>query len=166
PATFLPVMARQVMDNPAVFGWSWPIFGLAAMVSTLIAAALPGRAGNRRIWFASQLIMAFGVVLPAIWPGIVAIVAAALCVGGTFMVITMVSMQEARAVGGLYATGLIAAMTASFALGQIAGPLCVSYVVGAGGSLSAVLLFAAALLAVSACALWPGFTDASLAKTD
>src|SRR5207244_10026968 len=29
PATFLPVMAREVIDDPLVFGWAWPLFGLA-----------------------------------------------------------------------------------------------------------------------------------------
>ena len=30
PATFLPALARQYVDNPAVFGWVWPVFGAAA----------------------------------------------------------------------------------------------------------------------------------------
>src|SRR6185436_19927146 len=53
PATFLPLMARQVMQDPIVFGWSWPLFGAAAMVSTLAASALPDSADNRRVWTAS-----------------------------------------------------------------------------------------------------------------
>ena len=35
PATFLPVMARQVVDDPAVFGLAWPMFGIAAALSTI-----------------------------------------------------------------------------------------------------------------------------------
>ena len=35
PATFVPVMAKQVIADPAVFGWAWPLFGAAAMASTL-----------------------------------------------------------------------------------------------------------------------------------
>jgi hypothetical protein len=34
PATFLPAAARQLTANPAVFGWTWPVFGLAAACST------------------------------------------------------------------------------------------------------------------------------------
>jgi hypothetical protein len=97
--------------------------------------------------------MAFGVALPVVWPGIAAIMLAALLVGGTFMVITMVSMQEARAIGGRNPTGLIAAMTAAFAFGQIAGPLSVSYTIGADGNFSAALLFASLLLVAGACSL-------------
>ncbi len=153
PATFLPVMAKQVVRDPAVFGWSWPIFGAAAMGSTLATAMLRGFITNRRLWIASHLVMAFGVALPIIWPGIVPIMLAALFVGGTFMVITMVGMQEARSVAGARATGLMAAMTAAFALGQIAGPISVSLVVGAGGSVSAALMIAGVFLVVSAYAL-------------
>jgi len=153
PATFLPVMAKQAIADPAVFGWSWPVFGAAAMGSTLGTAILRGFITNRRLWIASHLVMAFGVALPIVWSGITPIMLAALCVGGTFMVITMVGMQEARSVAGARATGLMAAMTSTFALGQIAGPISVSLVVGAGGNVSAALVIACIVLVVSAYAL-------------
>jgi predicted MFS family arabinose efflux permease len=150
PATFLPVMARQVIVDPIVFGWSWPLFGAAAMGSTLAVAALRSRLSNRRLWVASHLVMALGVVLPVVWSGIVAIMLAALFVGGTFMVITMTGMQEARSVAGAQATGLMAALTSAFALGQIVGPLLVSYVAAAGGTFAMALSIACAALVVSA----------------
>jgi len=153
PATFLPVMAKQAIADPAVFGWSWPVFGAAAMGSTLGTAILRGFITNRRLWIVSHLVMAFGVALPIVWSGITPIMLAALCVGGTFMVITMVGMQEARSVAGARATGLMAAMTSTFALGQIAGPISVSLVVGAGGNVSAALVIACIVLVVSAYAL-------------
>jgi predicted MFS family arabinose efflux permease len=153
PATFLPVMAKQVVRDPAVFGWSWPVFGAAAVGSTLGTAMLRGIMTNRRLWIVSHLVMAVGVALPVIRPGIVPIMVAALFVGGTFMVITMVGMQEARSVAGARATGLMAAMTSAFAVGQIAGPISVSLVVGAGGNVSAALVIACVILVVSAYAL-------------
>jgi len=153
PATFLPVMAKQAIQDPSVFGWSWPVFGAAAAVSTLAAAVLPRFVGNRRLWILSHLVMALGVALPVFWPGIAGTMVAALFVGGTFMVITMAGMQEARQVAGERARDLMAAMTSAFALGQIAGPLTVSFVVGARGGFSEALLAAASLLAASACAL-------------
>jgi len=153
PATFLPVMAKQVVQDPAVFGWAWPVFGAAAALSTLAAAALPRFVAGRRLWSLSQFVMALGVALPVFWPGVVGIMLAALLVGGTFMVITMAGMQEARQVAGEHARALMAAMTSAFALGQIAGPLSVSLVVGADGGFSEALLVAASLLAASAYAL-------------
>jgi len=153
PATFLPAMARQVVRDPIVFGWSWPVFGAAAMGSTLATAMLRSLVTNRRLWIASHLVMAFGVALPIVWSGIVPIMLAALLVGGTFMVVTMVGMQEARSVGGVRATGLMAAATSAFALGQIVGPISVSLVVVAGGGISAALAIACVALVVSAYAL-------------
>jgi predicted MFS family arabinose efflux permease len=135
---------------------------VAALVSTLLAAALLQSLGNRRLWIGSQLLMAIGVALPVVWPGILGIMLAALLVGGTFMVTTMVAIREAREIGGPSATGLIAAMTAAFAIGQIVGPLSASYL-ERGGSFSTALLVASALLTVSASLLWrsPGTTPRS-----
>jgi MFS family permease len=153
PATFLPVMAKQIVRDPAVFGWSWPIFGAAAMGSTLGTTMLRGLITDRRLWIVSHLVMALGVTLPVVWSGIASIMIAALLVGGTFVVITMIGMQEARSFAGARATPLMAAMTSAFALGQIAGPVSVSLVVAAGGSMSMALAIACVVLLVSAYAL-------------
>jgi MFS family permease len=152
-ATFLPAMARQIIPDPALFGWAWPVFGLAAMASTLAAAALSGLFANRSVWTGSQLVMAAGVALPAFIPGLGAILMSALCVGGTFMVITMASMQEARAAGGRHPTVLIAALTASFALGQIIGPIVSTWIAGPDGRFSSALLLASFVLIAGTRAL-------------
>jgi predicted MFS family arabinose efflux permease len=149
PATFVPAMAKNIIDDPAVFGWAWPLFGATAAVSTLFAA---GRA-NRRSWTIAALAMAVGVAAPIFVPGVAGVLASALLVGGTFMVITMVGMQEARDVAGANAAPLMAAMTAAFAAGQIAGPLLVAVLLHAGGGLSSALAIAAASLVASALAL-------------
>ncbi|NYT60756.1 YbfB/YjiJ family MFS transporter [Alcaligenaceae bacterium] len=123
PATFLPAQAKQLVADPALFGLAWPLFGLAAAISTLLTSRLAAVFQRRTLWAAAQLIMAAGVLLPVIWPSLAAIAIAAICVGGTFMVITMLGMQEAQAVGGAsHARKLMAALTAAFAAGQLAGP--------------------------------------------
>jgi MFS family permease len=124
PATFLPAMARQLIDDPAVFGWTWPIFGLAAAVSTVLAGRWARRLSPRALWAASQAVMAAGVLLPAVLPrSLAALAAGAVCVGGTFMVATMAGLQEARHAAGPAAPRLMAAMTAAFGGGQFVGPL-------------------------------------------
>ena len=153
PATFLPMMARRLVPDPSVFGWSWPVFGAAAAISPLAAAAWQRLLGNRRLWILGHLVMALGVAVPVAWPAIGGIMVGALLVGGTFMVITQAGMLEARAVAGPRATGLMAAMTAAFGGGQIAGPVVVSESVGADGDLSRPLVIACLLLLASAYAL-------------
>lgn len=153
PATFLPAMARHLIPDPLIFGWSWPIFGAATALAPLAAVGWARAIGNRRLWIASHLVMALGVALPVWWPTIGGIMAAALLVGGTFMVNGMAGMLEAKAVAGPRATALMAAMTASFATGQILGPLSVSYFVASDGGFAEALLAAAFLLVASAAAL-------------
>ena len=65
PATFLPAMAKQVVPDPAVFGWAWPIFGGTAFVSTLLAGRLSAFLSNRLIWALSHVVMAVGVAILA-----------------------------------------------------------------------------------------------------
>jgi len=156
PGTFLPVMAKEIVADPLLFGWAWPAFGAAAVASTLLVARAAPLVTHRGAWAISHLVMAAGVVVPLVLPGLIGILIAALCVGGTFVVITMVGMQEARAVAGERARALIAAMTSAFALGQIVGPLCAAYWVRATGGFSGALILAAALLAFSALALMRG----------
>lgn len=153
PATFLPLMAKQAIQDAAVFGWAWPVFGLTAALSTLVVAALVRALGNRRLWIGAAAAMAIGVAAPAARPGLGTVLAAAILVGGTFMVITMVAMQEARRVGGDSAPVVMGAMTSAFAAGQIIGPLSVSSLADAQGDFSAALLLASLLLALSALAL-------------
>ena len=151
PATFLPAMARDLIGDPALFGWAWPVFGLAAALSTV--ALVRTAAGNRQVWIAAQLAMALGVAAPVVIAGLPGILLSALLVGGTFVVITMVAMREALAIAGAQAPRLMAVLTAAFATGQIAGPIFVSLLAHAGWSSDKGLLIASAALAASACAL-------------
>jgi predicted MFS family arabinose efflux permease len=154
PATFLPVMGKEAVPDPRLFGWAWPVFGAAAVASTLFAARM-NRLSHRGIWIAGNLVMALGVMLPVAVKGLSGILVAALFVGGTFMVITMAGMQEARRVAGARAQALMAAMTSAFAVGQIIGPISVSALTAATGGFAPALVIAASLLGLSALLLIP-----------
>jgi predicted MFS family arabinose efflux permease len=156
PATFLPAMAKHAIPDPAVFGWSWPIFGAAAAVSTFVPAMLPRRIDLRTTWIAAQTLMAAAVVMPVVSGGMPAIVVSALGVGGTFMVVTAAAMQESRrSVAPQHAAALIAVMTAAFAVGQIAGPLVVGAFAKHGGELVGPLVTASVLLLAGVALIAP-----------
>lgn len=162
PATFLPAQARGLLDDPAVFGLAWPLFGLAAALSTLACTVLLKRFSRRRLWLLSQLLMAIGVALPALIPGMGSIVVAALCVGGTFMVITMLGMQQAQASAGPRARALMANLTAAFAGGQLAGPVFFSLVhEHLATSLDSTLYVAAGILVAGCLLLLKPFSEVS-----
>ena len=150
PATYLPVMAKEILPSPLIFGLGWPVFGAAAAVSTILIGRLQYRYSNRQIWLASQIVMALGLLAPVVSQSIFAIIIAALCVGGTFMVITMVGMKEAHRIAGPGdAQRHVAAMTFAFATGQIAGPFVAGRAFEVTGSFSYPLIFAGVLLVIS-----------------
>ena len=67
-----------------------------------------------------------GVLAPALWINVPTLLLSALCVGGTFMIITMAGIKEGLRLGGAPAPLAVGVMTAAFGAGQIVGPLMVS----------------------------------------
>ena len=153
PATFLPALARGYIDNPAVFGWVWPVFGAAAAFSTLAAAQVGHRLAPWRLWTGAQWVLAVGVLAPVFSLNVVTLLIAAVCVGGTFMVITMAGIKEVLRVAGPQAPQGIGMMTAAFAAGQIAGPLTVSLLAGSSSAFRVASIIAALALVVGNCVL-------------
>ena len=154
PATYLPVMAREIVSSPFLFGLAWPVFGMAAFFSTLIAARLQARLSNRKIWVAGQLVMAAGLLLPVLFPSLVTIIIAGICVGGTFMIITMMGMKEAHRIA--HADDVmrhIGVLTAAFAGGQIVGPVLAAELHDLAGSFSPSLVLTSIALVATAATL-------------
>lgn len=154
PATFLPVLARSVVDDPRWFGLAWPVFGLTAAVSTLVAAGLLRRFTRLQVWAASHALMGVGVLLPSLWLNGWTIGLSALLVGGTFMVVTLAGVQEIRARAGGDATAQVGRMTAAFALGQIAGPVASSLLLQLSPQHGLALALQAGAFALLASAAW------------
>ena len=152
PATFLPAMARQIVAEPLAFGLAWPVLGIAAAASTLIASRL-GAANPRRVWVICMVLLALGVAAPLFVPGLAGILFSAVLVGGTFVTITLAGMQEARRLYGSAARPVMAAMTAAFALGQLIGPVLVALAEEAAHGFTMVLAAATAGLLISAVVL-------------
>lgn len=158
PATFLPAMAREITDSPVVFGSAWPLFGLTAAASTLMAGPAMRRTSRLRVWAGCHWLMAIGALLPAVLTGATAILLSALLVGSTFMVVTLAGVQEIRARMPDQAGRWVGYLTASFAIGQIAGPAAAALLLArpalAPVAMDLCLQVAAASLALSAAWLW------------
>jgi hypothetical protein len=158
PATFLPVLARSVVEDPRLFGLAWPVFGLTAALSTVVAIWWMRRASRLHVWAACHLLMGIGVLLPSLWLNGLTVGLSALLVGGTFMIVTMAGVQEirARAIGD--PTALVGRMTAAFAFGQIAGPIASSLLLHlpafAASGLDLALQAGAAGLLLTSIWLW------------
>ena len=97
PATFLPQIAKQWLSGQSYL-LIWPFFGLAAALSVVLSQGLQRRYNNFSllgVWRVSQIIMAVGTLLPALWQSLTGLMLSALMVGGTFMVVTMAGLQVA-----------------------------------------------------------------------
>ena len=169
PATFLPAMARSLIDDPQRFGLAWPLFGLAAWTSAMVSAARgrSRRGSPLRTWALCQLAIGLGAAMPLLSRSGAAIALAALLVGSTFVLVTVIGLEQARALAPGNPAPLLGRMTASFALGQIAGPLLVRALsglqLGAWGPLELGSASAATLMLATAGWLWRlGQTPAAL----
>jgi len=169
PATFLPAMARSLIDDPQRFGLAWPLFGLAAWISAMVSAARGGsrRGSPLRTWALCQFAIGLGAAMPLLSQSGAAIALAALLVGSTFVLVTVIGLEQARALAPDNPVPLLGRMTASFALGQIAGPLMVRALsglqLGAWGPLELGSASAATLMLATAGWLWRlGQTPAGL----
>ena len=134
---------------------------LAPAITAILAIPILGEWPASTDWIAMLLIsggvyVASGAPLPAVETTLNSMIISAVCVGGTFMVITMAGMQEVRRIGEEAAPRLMAAMTAAFAAGQLAGPLTVHAAGSAAEAIRAPSLLAAALLLLTALVLMPG----------
>jgi predicted MFS family arabinose efflux permease len=153
PATFLPALAKGYIDNPAMFGLIWPVFGAAAALSTFVSTRLGRGLAPRQLWTRAKWVLAAGVLAPAIWINVPTLLLSALCVGGTFMIITMAGIKEALRLGGTPAPLAVGVMTAAFGAGQIMGPLTVSLLDRSGHAFALASIIAVACLVAGNCVL-------------
>ena len=156
PATFLPQIAKQWLSGQSYL-LIWPFFGLAAALSVVLSQGLQRRYNNVSllgVWRVSQIIMAVGTLLPAVWQSLAGLMLSALMVGGTFMVVTMAGLQVAASQVTHYPKyNLSALMTASFAFGQLIGPLTALVATGKNIWL-ALLPVSAIVLLIGVALLW------------
>lgn len=148
-ATFLPVLARQVLGASGGYVWFWPLFGIAAMVSTFIAANLGGRFGDIAAFRFCAALMALGNAAMALLSAGSALAFGTVAVGGTFMVATMLGLREARRRAPTDATRVIGHMTIAWAVGQCVGPVVSAYLAGARDSFGLALWVAAGATALA-----------------
>ncbi|MFN7166549.1 MAG: YbfB/YjiJ family MFS transporter [Pannonibacter sp.] len=155
-ATFVSVIARS---NPALASAEtlvWLAVGLSAAPSILIWNRIAARISAARAFALAAALEAAGVVLSVTTGSPLGILLAAALLGGTFVGITALGLIEARQQAAGDPRRLLAAMTASFGLGQMLGPSLAGYAADATGSFLLPSLAAATCLVLSgALMLWP-----------
>ncbi|MGB4116358.1 MAG: YbfB/YjiJ family MFS transporter [Polaromonas sp.] len=121
-ATFLPVIARQVMPGSAWLDLFWPLFGLAVIVGALISTRISLKGDLRYILAASYIMQAVGVIITVWLPTPLGFALGSLLLGLPFTAITFFAMQEVRRLKPNNVASYTGLLTAVYGLGQIAGP--------------------------------------------
>jgi len=148
-ATYLPLLIHGALHdvNPLHI---WAMFGLAAVPSCFLWHAVHERLGTRRAMQWNLVVQALGVALPAIDHSAAAYLGSAILVGGTFVGTVTIAVPAARHAARSVRFNLVAAMTASYGVGQIVGPLMTSTLMSHGGSFNGAMEIASAALLIAA----------------
>ena len=153
PATFLSQMANAQFNGAWQADLFWPCFGLAAAVGVVVASLRRKSPDTTRRWLIVTLwLQAAGVFACLLGNGWGLALGVLLC-GAPFlacMQLVMARLREVAPNGYQRSTGLL---TASFAIGQLSGPLLASMSSHLGGGLHPALIVAGAGLLVAGSVL-------------
>ncbi|HET7884885.1 MAG TPA: YbfB/YjiJ family MFS transporter [Bradyrhizobium sp.] len=151
-ATFLIAIVRLAANVNVLEPWVWIIFGLAAIPSVSVWGWLGQRIGIFNAFALACALEALGVAASVEWVTVPGIAVATLLLGGTFMGITALGFVAGRTLAAGNSQQALGRMTASFSLGQIAGPVVAGFLSERLGDFRLASLIAAAAL-VGAAAL-------------
>ena len=135
-ATFLPVIARQVLVGSPWLDLFWPLLGCGVIAGALIASRMTQLRDLRWMLVACYLMQAAGVAMGQVLPSLFGFALGSLLVGIPFTAITYFAMQEARRVRPQHVAPTIGLLTALYGVGQILGPPLAGYLIGHAGSAS------------------------------
>jgi len=151
-ATFLNTLARSSPALANVEPYVWAVVGLSAAPSVIFWNAIARRTGVAWAYAIACLAEAGGIAASLLVPAAATLIACAGLLGGTFIAVTALGLQEARRLAPEAGAGPIAWMTASFGLGQMIGPIVAGQMFQATGKLDAASWLAAIVLAAAALA--------------
>lgn len=153
-ATFLVAIVRQGGSGRVFETMVWLVAGLSAFPSVWLWQAIATRIGVYGAYAAGCAIEAVGVAASVAVGGHTGPLLAAVLLGGTFIAVTALGLQEGRQLAPLAPRRVFALMTASFGVGQIIGPIVAGVLAEQSGSFFAPSLLAAAVLVVSGALAW------------
>jgi predicted MFS family arabinose efflux permease len=152
-ATFIVAIVRGAPEIRVMEPYVWAIVGLAAMPSIAFWIMVSRWLSLLEAYALACLVEAVGVAASVLSDSIAGVFVAAVFLGGTMMGITALGLMAARTLSDGDPRVNLALMTASFGLGQVAGPIFAGYMADAAGSyLVPSLIGSGALIAASGMA--------------
>jgi predicted MFS family arabinose efflux permease len=148
-ATFLVAIMRGTAALEPYEPMAWLVVGIAGIPSVALWLAVARRVGFERGYALACAVEAIGVLCSLI-PSLLGIMAAAILVGGTFIGITALGFEAARARAPANPRRVLGLMTVAFSIGQIVGPTVAGTMRDMTGSFAEASILAAITLAVAA----------------
>ncbi len=142
-ATFIIDIVRASPESRALETTVWLVVGLAGIPSVWGWTRAAQRVGIYRAFALACWTLAAGVVASVLWHTGAGLLFAGALLGGTIMGITALGLMGARRLARGDPRRMLALITASFSLGQIAGPYFAGVMHDATGSFLAPSLIAA-----------------------
>ncbi len=121
-ATYLPVIAKNSIPGSPLLTVFWPLFGIAAVAGSLLAARVSHKADVRLHLTGAYLLQAVGVALSVVWRDAIGLAVSSILVGLPFTAISFFAMNEIRRIRSTHHARYMGLLTAVFAVGQIMGP--------------------------------------------
>jgi MFS family permease len=149
PATFLPLVAREMLHQPDLADRIWPWYGLVAAAVSLVLPLLRVPNGNRAALTVCMALMGTGTAACLLAPSVAGLTICSVLNGAVLFAIVMFTVREAQRLAPGGATTLVAWLTSAFGLGQILGPLSAGYAAEIGGSLRDGLMLTEGAVALS-----------------
>lgn len=154
--TFLPVIATETLPQLARAGfYVWIAVGLAAIPANLLWGKIAYRIGESHALMLALVVQAVGVSATLWLPGLYGLLVSGILVGGTFTAVVALSMYCGRQLLPQSPSMVLGALTASYGVGQIAGPLLTASLLAKQNSFSPGLLASSAALLCAALLLLP-----------
>jgi MFS family permease len=125
-ATFLPVIARQVLPESIWLDLFWPAFGAGVLTGALLSTRLGPQRDRRALLAGGFLIQTLGLSIGQISPSVAGFLIGSFLLGLPFTAMSFFAMQEARRLRGGTAASFMGLLTATYGLGQVLGPLLVA----------------------------------------
>jgi hypothetical protein len=152
-ATYVTVIVRDAGLSRFVEASTWLLVGLSSLFSPGLWSVVRRRVGTVRGLTAALIVQAVGIAALVWRQDIIVSSLAAVCLGGTFMGITAMTLAEARARAGPHSAGVMAMLTTSYGAGQAVGPLAAGALAGSNDDLRRGSVLAIAVLVAGCVAI-------------
>ncbi|MBR9971920.1 YbfB/YjiJ family MFS transporter [Magnetospirillum sulfuroxidans] len=152
--TFLVVVVKS---TPGLGEWanlSWVLVGVAAIPSAAAWGWVAEHKGYAPALAAAHILMALGTALLALFGHPLAVFAAAVLYGGTFLGIAGMAVAFGRAITPAHPARTMGVLTVFFSIGQIIGPVVAAKLAESGGWMPALLVAAAVTIAGAPLLTW------------